>query len=144
MCYNISRKSDTIKTEMNDLLLFAKAISDPIRLRILYALQEGELCVCELADALELRQSTLSTHLQIIRQAGLVQTRREGRWVYYALEPATRPLLDELFAAYRASLEADRRLKRDAERIQQRLAMRECGCCVLGFYQLDRRGGEER
>lgn len=144
MCYNISRKSDTIKTEMNDLLLFAKAISDPIRLRILYALREGELCVCELADALELRQSTLSTHLQIIRQAGLVQTRREGRWVYYALDPATRPLLDELFAAYRASLEADRRLKRDAERIQQRLAMRECGCCVLGFYQLDRRGGEER
>lgn len=133
-----------IEAEMNDLLLFAKAISDPIRLRILYALEEGELCVCELADALELRQSTLSTHLQIIRQAGLVQTRREGKWVYYALEPEARPLLDVLFSTYRNSLEADRRLKRDAERLQQRLAMRECGCCVLGFYQLDRKRGEER
>ena len=62
---------------MNELLVTAKAFADPTRVRSLAALRGGELCVCELSDALGVTQSTLSTHLQVIRDAGLVQTRRD-------------------------------------------------------------------
>ena len=118
---------------MNDLVLWGKAVADPTRIRILAALREGELCVCELADALELSQSTLSTHLQLIRQAGLVATSKRGKWIYYALEPDEVPLVEAFFAHHRAAMGADKRLRRDAERLRGRLALREAGCCVVGF-----------
>ena len=60
---------------MNELVLAAKALADPTRVRVLAALRDGELCVCELSDVLDVTQSTLSTHLQVIRDANLVQTR---------------------------------------------------------------------
>ena len=63
------------------------ALSDPIRLRLVDLLREGERCVCELTDALELGQSRLSFHLAVLKEAGLVLDRREGRWVYYRLNP---------------------------------------------------------
>lgn len=127
---------------MNDLVLLAKAFSDPTRVRILAALRKSELCVCELADAMELSLSTLSTHLQTIRQAGVISTRREGKWIYYALDPEHAPLVDSLFEHYAGALAGDRRLKRDAQRIGKRLKLREAGCCLLGFGQLDKEGGE--
>ena len=61
------------------------ALSDPTRLRLLDLLRGGERCVCELTDALETGQSRLSFHLKILKDAGLVLDRREGRWVYYRL-----------------------------------------------------------
>ena len=64
---------------MNELVLAAKALADPTRVRVLAALRDGELCVCELSDVLDVTQSTLSTHLQVIRDANLVQTRKEGK-----------------------------------------------------------------
>jgi len=118
---------------MNDLILFAKAFTEPTRVRILAALRVGEVCVCELTEALELSQSTLSSHLQVIRQAGLVSTRKRGKWIYYELEPAQIALIDTLFAAHQAAMKTDKRLQRDARRLQQRLKMRENGCCVVGF-----------
>ncbi|MDX2192153.1 MAG: metalloregulator ArsR/SmtB family transcription factor [Gemmatimonadales bacterium] len=63
------------------------ALSDPTRLHILELLRGGERCVCELTDALGAAQSRLSFHLKTLRDAGLVQDRKEGRWVYYALVP---------------------------------------------------------
>jgi ArsR family transcriptional regulator len=130
---------------MNDLVLLARALADPTRIRILAALRQGELCVCELYDALELNQSTLSGHLQIIRQAGLVSTRRQGKWIYYRLEPNLVPMVDMLFAQYEAGLNADKRLRRDADRLARRLQMRADGCCVIGFgsWDSEEKGGEE-
>jgi ArsR family transcriptional regulator len=61
------------------------ALSDEKRLRILALLAGGELCVCELTEALQLSQSLLSFHLRTLRDAGLVVDRREGRWIYYSL-----------------------------------------------------------
>jgi ArsR family transcriptional regulator len=61
------------------------ALSDPTRLRLVDLLRGGERCVCELTDALEAGQSRLSFHLKILKEAGLVLDRREGRWVYYRL-----------------------------------------------------------
>jgi len=61
-----------------------KALGDPVRLRLFALISaHDELCVCHLTAALELPQSTVSRQLAILRHAGLVQTRREGKWMYY-------------------------------------------------------------
>ena len=62
------------------------ALSDPTRLSILQRLRFGERCVCELTDSLEAAQSRLSFHLKVLKDAGLVTDRREGRWMYYTLK----------------------------------------------------------
>lgn len=63
------------------------ALSDETRLRILQMLRGGELCVCELQDELGAAQSRLSFHLRVLKDAGLVSDRREGRWSYYCVVP---------------------------------------------------------
>src|SRR4051812_39047440 len=61
------------------------ALSDETRLSILERLRLGERCVCDLTDALDAAQSRLSFHLKVLKDAGLVTDRREGRWMYYTL-----------------------------------------------------------
>jgi ArsR family transcriptional regulator len=61
------------------------ALSDQTRLSILKRLRLGERCVCDLTDALDAAQSRLSFHLKVLKEAGLVTDRREGRWMYYTL-----------------------------------------------------------
>src|SRR2546422_2333508 len=63
------------------------ALSDETRLQIIDRLSEGEQCVCDLTDLLETGQSRLSFHLKTLKDAGILKDRREGRWVYYALDP---------------------------------------------------------
>jgi ArsR family transcriptional regulator len=66
-----------------------RALGDETRLRLLEVLTAGERCVAELMDALALGQSLVSHHLRALREAGLVNVRRDGRWVYYSIaEPA--------------------------------------------------------
>ena len=65
------------------------ALSDPTRLSILERLRLGERCVCDLTDALDSAQSRLSFHLKVLKDAGLVTDRREGRWMYYTLNQET-------------------------------------------------------
>jgi len=61
-----------------------KGLSDPVRLRIAHLLvQRDELCVCHLTDVLQLPQSTVSRHLNILRNSGIVESERRGKWVYY-------------------------------------------------------------
>ncbi|ATX83068.1 ArsR family transcriptional regulator [Mariprofundus ferrinatatus] len=62
-----------------------KALGDPIRLRLFSLLTHEELCVCHLTESLKLPQSTVSRHLGVLRSAGLVSTRREGKWMHYRL-----------------------------------------------------------
>lgn len=69
-------------TAMTDL---GKALSDPNRIRALMALRRGERCVCQLIELLGLAPSTVSKHMTILRQAGLVESRKDSRWVYYRL-----------------------------------------------------------
>jgi len=63
------------------------ALSDSTRLAILGMLREGEKCVCDLQDELDAAQSRLSFHLKVLREAGLVVDRKEGRWSYYRIAP---------------------------------------------------------
>jgi ArsR family transcriptional regulator len=71
------------------------ALADETRLRILKRLRDGERCVCDLTDALETGQSRLSFHLKTLKDAGLVRDRRQGRWVYYSLDPKVISMLGE-------------------------------------------------
>lgn len=71
------------------------ALSDEMRLQIVELLSHGERCVCELQETLDAAQSRLSFHLKTLKDAGVVTDRREGRWIYYALD---RDVLDEIGA----------------------------------------------
>jgi ArsR family transcriptional regulator len=123
---------------MRDFTSLGQAIVDPTRVRIIAALRRGELCVCELVDALEISQSTLSGHLQVLRQTGLVITRKDGRWIYYSLTDRKTALIDALFSHIQPAGDGDPRLRRDSRRIERRLAIRENGRCVLGFTELEK------
>lgn len=71
-------------------------IGEPARLQILFALGNGDACVCHLVSALHMRQASISQHLMVLRQAGMVSTQREGRHIFYRLEaPTVLPLLEQ-------------------------------------------------
>jgi ArsR family transcriptional regulator len=76
-----------------------KALSDPVRLRLLslIASHGGEVCVCELTPQFDLSQPTISHHLKLLRQAGLVDCERRGTWVYYWVIPGATAKLTGLF-----------------------------------------------
>ena len=114
-----------------------ETLGDPTRVRIVAALRNGELCVCELVDALGISQSSLSSHLQICRQAGVLTTRKESRWIYYSLSSRYAPLIETIFSEL-PTVHTDKQLRRDARRLKKRLQMREEGQCVIGFGQLNR------
>ena len=119
---------------MQAAVTFAKALADTTRLRVVAALRQRELCVCELCDALEATQSTLSTHLTLLREAGITGTRKEGKWIYYRLSDEAAPLI-ETFLRHFADAKRDKRMRRDTDRVRQRLTLRENGCCNVGFKQ---------
>lgn len=79
-------------TVQHDLAASARlfhALSDETRLAVVLRLRDGERCVCDLMDAVDAAQSRLSFHLKVLRDAGVVDCRREGRWAYYWLKPDT-------------------------------------------------------
>jgi DNA-binding transcriptional ArsR family regulator len=118
---------------VKELVRIAKAFSDTSRVRILMALRERELCVCELCDALTATQSTLSTHLTVIRNAGLVSARKQGKWMYYTIATDARRLLRNWFETFSDSLRTDAILRQDAQRLARRLELRDNGSCCIGF-----------
>ena len=88
------------------------ALSDETRLSILKRLRHGERCVCDLTDVLDAAQSRLSFHLRVLKEAGLVSDRREGRWMYYSLNGETLADVADLVQTLATALPA-----------------REDGCC---------------
>jgi len=84
------------------MVLLCHALSDETRLQILELLTNGEQCVCDLMDALKTGQSRLSFHLKTLKEAGLLTDRRDGRWVYYALNQEVIEELDELVGSLRS------------------------------------------
>ncbi len=83
-----------------EIVLKLKALADPVRLRLFSAVVSrsgGEACVCDVAEGLEVTQPTISHHLKVLREAGLLTAQRRGSWVYYAVVPdALRALTDRL------------------------------------------------
>lgn len=103
---DISRKLDSIPgmatsitRGMERAARWFHALADPTRLRIVERLRGGEECVCTLTDTLETGQSRLSFHLKTLKDAGLVRPRRQGRWIYYSLNPQAFTELGSLVAS---------------------------------------------
>ena len=113
-----------------------RALSDETRFRIAWALAEEDLCVCELSDALEVSQSTLSNHLSKLRALGIVETRLDGSWVYYMLSDGLREQVTAMFDAFASDLELDETLQSDQQRLVTRLEMRVDGRCIRSYGQL--------
>ncbi len=76
------------------------ALSDPIRIGVLELLRKREQCVCDLCDALGVNQSKLSFHLKTLKEAGLVNSRHEGRWIYYSLNLPQFKVLEAYLAEF--------------------------------------------
>jgi len=85
----------TTATDASRATQLFHALSDETRLAVIEMLHDGERCVCDLQDALDVAQSRLSFHLKVLKDAGLVTDRKDGRWVHYALSPDA---FDELSA----------------------------------------------
>jgi ArsR family transcriptional regulator len=89
-CKQIDNLKNIISSIPDDETLYKqseviKAISDPTRLKILYLLEYGELCACEIITALEKPQPTISHHLNVLKTAGFLKWRKEGVWIHYSL-----------------------------------------------------------
>jgi ArsR family transcriptional regulator, lead/cadmium/zinc/bismuth-responsive transcriptional repressor len=88
-CYGAEVKSDGSRIPSEEVTRqqaeFLKALSDPARIRIVFALKDGELCVCEIMALLDMPQTMVSHHCKILKYAGIVTDRKEGKWVLYSL-----------------------------------------------------------
>ena len=77
---------------MREFMRITKALADENRVRVLLALKAGELCVCQISELCGLAPSTISKHLSILYHAGLIESRKEERWVYYRLPGKEAPI----------------------------------------------------
>jgi len=112
-------------SQLNQLEELFKALADTTRLRILRLLMAGELCVCNIHDALKIPQAKASRHLAYLRRVGLVTTRREGLWVYYSLSKSADPIVGTIEHATTHVLGHLDVLRKDAQRLEK-----QTGCCV--------------
>lgn len=113
-----------------------KLLADPTRARLLHALTHGEFCVCEITDAIQAPQYTVSRNLSALRKGGWATERREGTWIYYRLAPAHADLVKDVVRLVTKHGLDGKILAADAKRLQRRLALREQGRCVLGYGEV--------
>ena len=112
---------------MENIVTFSRALADPTRWRIVRLVLDDALCVCELADILEMPQSSVSSHVQIIRKAGLLESEKCEKWTYFQIHRDYRKLIQSLAKFFNESDEAI--LEADASRALQRLTKRQNSCC---------------
>ncbi|BCO08288.1 hypothetical protein GF1_06640 [Desulfolithobacter dissulfuricans] len=112
---------------MKAFIRVMKALSDPNRVRVLKILQQGELCVCEIQQVLGLAQSTVSKHLKILEDAGMVDRTRQGAWIIYSLADGSESeYAAAMLARLRNWLDDDEELQLMRSRLPQAAALREC------------------
>ena len=109
---------------MRQFMSVAKALADENRVRVLLALRDRELCVCQIIELLGLAPSTVSKHMSILRQARLVESRKNGRWIYYRIADRDAPIeAAEAVAWASRSLSRDAQIRQDRERLKEILKL---------------------
>ena len=116
---------------MTEAILFAPRLADETRWRILVLLWEQPLCVCEIADILDMPQSSVSSHVQVIRRADLLESERREQWVYCRVARWALPVLATLRKHFNLQPGSVAVLARDGKRMIKRLAQREKSCCPV-------------
>ncbi|MGF1461403.1 MAG: ArsR/SmtB family transcription factor [Leptolyngbyaceae cyanobacterium] len=84
-----------------EMIAIFKALSEPLRVEVIELLREQEMCVCDLCDRLNVAQSKLSFHLKALKNAGLVRSHQQGRWIYYRLNLSRLVELEEYLSDFR-------------------------------------------
>jgi len=117
---------------MKDVSRILGMLMDPTRLRLLRLLRQQELCVCELVDTLCMPQYKISRHLRSLRAVGLVEARRDGRWMHYRLgRPGVQGrLAQDLLAVLCGHLDKTPLGQRDDSNLRRRLAGGKVGRCL--------------
>jgi ArsR family transcriptional regulator, arsenate/arsenite/antimonite-responsive transcriptional repressor len=103
---------------MREVLAVTNALGDESRVRALMALTGGQLCVCQIAELLQLAPSTVSKHLYILRQGGLVESQKKGRWIYYSIPKAPEQAARQSIGWLLEALKNDARILADAKRLK--------------------------
>ena len=107
-----------------------KALADEKRVRTLLALRKGELCVCQITELFGLAVSTVSKHLSILYQANLVESRKEGRWIYYRLPGKEAPVAVRAAINWvEKSLAENRRIAEDTQQLKKLLKVDPTELC---------------
>ena len=115
---------------MREFMAITKALSDPSRVRILLALRRRELCVCQITELFGFAPSTMSKHLSILHQAGLIRSRKAERWVYYRLPGQPRPaVVQEALHWIHQSLAKTDAARADTKRLNHILALDPKAIC---------------
>jgi DNA-binding transcriptional ArsR family regulator len=115
---------------MQEFMAISRALSDESRARIVMFLRGGEMCVCQIVEMLGLAPSTVSKHLDVLFQAGLIESRKAGRWVYSRLPEEPSGPAGAAIKWLTAALAKDPRILRDARRSKAVLKMdKEKLCC---------------
>ena len=113
--------------DIRPVSLLLKALGDETRLRIVALLAHGDLCVCHIEEALDLSQPAASRHLGVLRNAGVVEARREGAWVYYRLARQEDPQRKRLLRSLVDSFPDKDVLKRDVAKLVRERGPSACG-----------------
>jgi ArsR family transcriptional regulator, arsenate/arsenite/antimonite-responsive transcriptional repressor len=112
--------ADEREAGMYELMAVTKALADENRVRLLAALEGGELCVCQLIELIGLAPSTVSKHLSILRGARLIEGRKSGRWMYYRLTDEESPTAAKTALGWLLPALSDRpRIQEDRRRLVQ-------------------------
>ena len=118
---------------MDDFMAITKALADENRVRTLMALRTGELCACQITDFLKLAPSTVSRHMSVLKHAGLVNNRKQGRWMYYRLSGKDAPQnVKSAISWVRRSLKDIPSVYQDEKRIAEIIKEHEEGRCQTG------------
>jgi len=114
---------------MKDVVKIFKALADPTRLRIVLLLRRRELCVCELMFVLRMEQSRVSHHMRVLRDAGIVEDVRNGRWIIYRVPEEAQSLLEGLLAGtLRERIELSREASEDGRKLESCIQENIRGC----------------
>ena len=115
---------------MREFMNITNALADATRVRVLLVLREKELCACQITELFGLAQSTMSKHFYLLKQAGLVDSRKDGRWVYFSLPcKEASPVVKDALAWVQKSLTDDPRIADDAKNLKKILKLDPADLC---------------
>lgn len=118
--------SSATELEVRPLTKLFRALGDETRLRIVALLSHGELCVCHLEKALDLSQPNASRQLGILKSSGVVDSRRDGTWVYYSITPQEHENVETMLATLTKTFGAERALRADHAKLRKSCGPNAC------------------
>lgn len=106
-------------SKLGQTTIISKALADETRLRIMGILEKNELCACQIIEVFELANSTISKHLSLLKQAGLIQSRKEGRWIFFSWSESTEESISQTHKWLKKMLMDDEQIDKDTKAVRK-------------------------